>query len=186
MDTGIIILIVVGVAFLALGIWAFTIGREYKFPEGPWVEHVEWGVRLRVVYDKGLGILPGPAMARDLAWFVDAAATAWIERWPKDADVVTKTVAHVVVFVRPAEFAGQCRCGGIQGWVFRPIGGSDIPLVSIPMTSTDRRLPAFIVHEVLHAIRAKARHSADPLHGDRSVWGDTETRAKEIARGPRA
>lgn len=184
--TGYIILAVVAVAFLALAVWALTLGRKYQYPKGKWVEVTAYGVRLRVIYHPELEGMPSLELARSCAWYTDAAATAWIERWDVGAAKVAKTVEHVTVYIRPESFAGACQCGGIQGWVFRAIGGSDIPLVSLPETSTDHRLPAFIVHEVLHAIRAKVKGGADPLHTDRAVWVDVENRGKALARGPRA
>ncbi len=186
MDTiGWVILVVVGLAFLGLGVWAFTRGREYQYPPGYWVERTLYGVRLRVIYHPELEGVPGLELAENLAWYVRAAAQAWGARHPGDAAMATRTVEHTVVCIKPASMADVCMCGGVQGWVFRAIGGSDIPLVTLPESSMDTRLPAFVVHEALHAIRSKCKGGADPLHQDLEIWGAVEDAGKAIARGPR-
>lgn len=183
--TGLIILVVTVLFLLALGVWAITKGREVQYPEGAWVERTAWGVRLRVVFAKGLEGVPSLGLADTLVWYTYAAAQAWGQRYPAQRTKALEVIRHVVVSIKPESMAAECMCGGVQGWVFRAIGGTNIPLVTLPETSMDSRLPAFVVHEVLHAIRAKCKGGADPLHQDHEVWKGVEDTGKSIARGER-
>lgn len=197
MPMGAIIAMVGAVAgFLGIGVWFAISARKIRWPQGDHSESVVVGdgteYRCRaIVVGRPVDL---PRLARVGAIVARSVSDAWSEVRPGTSEVVRKRLKHVGVYLlsdtKYNELDGadplMDNSNGTVTHASRIIGSS-IPLATARLDLLPSILAdgGVVLHEMVHianrAAGAGGNIWTDVRHEDEEVWGQIQSRAREIA-----